>query len=723
MATRALTPLGLFALALVVRLLPWPTVLESGRVVFFGMDAWYHARRIRLALANGGWPPSFDPYLNFPHGAQPIWSPLFDAMAAWMLWPIHALTGTDGLERAAALLPPVLGAACVVVTWRLARSLFDGAVALVAGLLLSVLSAHYWYSQIGFLDHHVAVALAATLVLLVTTRTLGATSLLPFAATGALAGVCLLLWPGMLLHVGIAVLGLGVACLAAGEDARPLRGLVVLNAVAWVVVLPLGLSSSWTGWSAFSPAVVSYFQPWMFGALAAHAAVCLVLWPRVPSGFAARAAVATGVGIVLLGSSTLVFPELLDGLDEARRWLTKDEVFQGMVKESKPLFVTELGLDATKAELRLSRFVYLLPLALFFLARSARGEGDARRSSVLFLVFWVTALAVVTLLQKRFFNSLAPGYAIVLAWAAVACWRARPTWLRDRAALSVAAAAAVLALGLAPMLATYEGPVGNLVARASGRPMTVPKNELSRRVLIATAEWIRDNTPPAGSFLDPGAAPEYGVLAAWTYGHLLKYVAERPTIVGNFGDDVGEANLRRVTAYFASREEHAVPILDDLRARYVLVRTLGAVPPDWLAGAAMRKRLSVDDSPGLEQHRLLYESRLAGEYVDIGRSEYRVFERVAGARIVGRAPPGATVGARFEYVSNRGRRGVWRSEVVAGEDGHYTIRVPYASRGGPPGVRPEGPYRVGTAAASERVVVDETSVQTGRPIQGPDFTR
>ena len=215
--------------------------------------------------------------------------------------------------------------------------------------------------------------------------------------------------------------------------------------------------------------------------------------------------------------------------------------------------------------------------------------------------------------------------------------------------------------------------------------------------------------------------PEYGVLAPWGYGHLLKYVAQRPTVVGNFGDDVGEANLRRTTAYFASRELDAVGILKDLRARYVLVRTLGDVPAGRLHGEAMHQRLSVDDSPGLAHHRLLYESLLRGESLELGRSDYRVFERVEGARIVGRAPPGTDVRASLAYQSNRGRRGLYRSRTVADDDGRYELRVPYASRGGPPGVRPDGPYRIATEGGAADVVVDERAVRAGEVISGPEF--
>jgi asparagine N-glycosylation enzyme membrane subunit Stt3 len=276
---------------------------------------------------------------------------------------------------------------------------------------------------------------------------------------------------------------------------------------------------------------------------------------------------------------------------------------------------------------------------------------------------------------------------------------------------------------LLPSLRPYKLPIDNWVSVLRGEPRSVPVNELSRRGLLDTAMWIRHNTPPTDSPLDPAASPEYGLMAMWGYGHLLKYAAQRPTVVGNFGDDVGETNLGLMAAYFASTEPGAVEILDDLGARYVLVGTLNDPTAELRLGQAMRKRLSLDDSPGLKHHRLVFESRLDATWLEIGRSEYRVFERVPGAVIVGSARPGATVTARLGYESNRGRRGRFESSVTAGDQGRYEIRVPYATRGGPPGLRPDPTYRVASQGRTESVVVNERDVRAGAEIAGPHLSK
>lgn len=734
MAGRLLTPLGLFALALAIRLLPWPTVLESDRVVFFGMDAWYHVRRIQMALANGGWPPAFDPYLNFPHGAFPIWPPFFDAFAAAWVAPAQALWGWAAAERSAALLPPVLGALCVVVLYRLAVGLFDRVVALLAAGVLSLLSAHFWYSQIGFLDHHAAVALVTTGLLAAGIRLLerivepGARATGRAAGTGALAGGCLLVWPGTLLHVGILVATVGIAWLTRPSREEARRGALALAlcaAAAFAVTEAASWTSPWRGPLAFRPTLLSSFQPWLFASLGLCAGACAWLWRPGAAGhtLAGRRLQAVGVGALVTLGSFVLFPDLAAGLGEAWRWFAKDEVFQGLVKESKPLLVGEAGFDPHNAELRLSRWLYATPVALAALARHARRSEHPGA----WLVFaWVAVLAAATLLQRRFFNSLSPAYALLMAWALVSLLRALPGRVAGAPGWGVPARIAVVVIAVwlfVPTLAAYRLPAGNLVKRARGEAMTVPKNEISRRVLLEAATWLASSTPPTAAPLDPTARPAYGVLAPWGFGHLIKYVAKRPTVVGNFGDDVGEANLRRVDAYFASREPDAVRILDDLRARYVLLATLGEVDGERLRGEAMRKRLSVDDSPGLAHHRLVYESPLDERWSRIGRSELRIFERVEGARLVGRAPPGEPVVARLEYTSNRGRRGRFETGATAGSDGRYELRLPYATRGAPPALEPDPAYRVACGGRVASVVVQESAVRSGATLAGPDLRR
>ena len=71
---------------------------------------------------------------------------------------------------------------------------------------------------------------------------------------------------------------------------------------------------------------------------------------------------------------------------------------------------------------------------------------------------------------------------------------------------------------------------------------------MARQQQVAMARWIALRTPPTSGWIDPGEPPEYGVLAPWGLGHLIEYVARRPTVTNGFGDDIGEVLVYAVTA-------------------------------------------------------------------------------------------------------------------------------------------------------------------------------
>ncbi|MFP6605080.1 MAG: STT3 domain-containing protein [Myxococcota bacterium] len=618
-ASRA--PVFLFLFAFAIRCIPAPRLFGE-TVPPFGTDAYYHLRRVLFTLEN---PPAilgFDRYINFPHGGQPIWPPVFDWLLALVAWPVHA--GGDPasalrVESWLAWLPPILGAATVVLLYFLARRLFDPTTALVSAGILSLLSGHYWYSQIGFVDHHAAVALLSTGLLVLAVRLLdGMTEGRPgslAAATGVTLGALLLVWPGGLLHVLVletALLFYWGTRNSRPEACRAAMAAAVVNAVAVVVVAPFGIGQTWTNWSDFSPAVLSHFQPWLFSALAIHAAACAAIWRGTwGSAKTQRIAQSLAIGAALLLLSVWLIPALTTGAVEALRWLLKEETFQAVVVESKPLFAD----GTTVAEARLSRFVYLVPLAALALAWLSRGASN--RPALRLVVLQVVVLGAVTLLQRRFFNTFSVMVALCLGWTLVALFRAAQGRGAPRWATGTAVVTAAIWL-LLPVLESYRLPLRNLGEVLAGRSMTLPTAVQQRRSFAQAAVWLRENSPPTAGFLDAAVAPEYGVLAFWTHGHLVEYVARRPSIVNNFGDDLGGTNFLESYRFFQAGDAEAREIGSRLGVRYVLMRTKRNSPaPDSMA-ARMSAR-----TPDIDFARLVYDEpvNLAGD-----RSRIRVFE-------------------------------------------------------------------------------------------------
>jgi dolichyl-diphosphooligosaccharide--protein glycosyltransferase len=742
---RWLAPAALFIAAVAIRALPWRTVFVGDAVLLFDHDAYYHLRRIVWSVVHFPRVLDFDPYLNFPEGARAIWTPCFDWLVALLALPFAEPQQLGSIERVAVWVPPLLGGATVVALHALARRHFDAGTALLAGALLAVLSGHFWYSQLGFVDHHAAEALTATWLLAATMNLLDrearAQSLrLAVVVQGLALAAALLLWPGSLLYAAIAEAGLVAAWLAHAGAARAIafaRAFAGVQLVALAALLPLAAAAGPTPFGPWSPLVLSRFQPFAFAALAAIGAACALLWQRRPSLAATPQLRAACVGVAALAVVAPMLPEILPGAGDAWSWLGRRESFQAQVAESQPLLLDASGsaIDIGVAAARLSWFAFVSPLAL--LAAALWAWRRPARASLLLWVAWTAALLVVTLLQRRFFNSFSVCLALLFAWSACALrgWIARALADRDsaRRAATALLAAAVLAC-LVPVAESYRLPVAALFDDAARGPVHVAPSLVRRRAMLELAIWMSRRTPATAGWLDPTRRPGYGVLAPWEIGHILQYVARRPSVVDNFGDDLGEAGFERARAYFASEEPAASQILDELGARYVVAQReppfLGPVPDersmfaslyyfDGSASPAGEGSLASLQVPALERHRLVYESTLQLAVAPDAPAFYKVFEHVAGARVEGLAPPHTSVEARLGLRTNRGRELVIRTSTRADAQGRYRLRLPYSNRGEPPSVRTAPAWELACENEQATLVVEEVQVRSGGSLAGP----
>jgi asparagine N-glycosylation enzyme membrane subunit Stt3 len=655
------------------------------------------------------------------------------------------------LERLAIWVPPLLGAATVVALYFLAQRHFGSSVAWIAGAVLSVLSAHFWYSQVGFIDHHAAVALATTLVLAAAMALLERSSREPLGlrpglcsagATGGAIGAAILLWPGCLLHVGLVemgLLGFLLRCSRREEADGFARRLALLHGVAFLLVFPFGVASSSSQWGRVSPLVLSAFQPWLFGAAALFGAACAACWrcERAGGTRASRAVSALAIGALLLGVSGWLLPGLPSGAADAWEWFAKRDSFQAQVAESSPLFFAGSQFTLAMAFTRLSIFVLLAPVALGVAYAAVRR--DRHRAPVLLFLWWTLCLSVATAYQKRFFNSASVAIALLLALSV--CWVyqklpssvIRRPWRRRLAKGALALATAILLL---PVLWSYWPYFANQIGRFSDRPLLVDPHTRSQVALVEMANWLRLHTPETSGWLDPTVRPEYGILAPWTIGHVLEYEARRPAVTDNFGDDVGRKNYLLALRYYQSEEDAAADLLDRLGVRYVVAQYApNYLGEDPVPGSMFFSLFRHDGSafepspderqqpalPALERHRLIYESPPLAYTTPPRDSIFKVFEYVPGARVVGRAAPGAKLRATLPVRTNRGREFSYTANAVASRDGTYEFRFPYANSGGPRSVRVGRRYTLECGGVAARVRVDELAVSTGARIQGPDL--
>jgi asparagine N-glycosylation enzyme membrane subunit Stt3 len=604
-----------------------------------------------------------------------------------------------------------------------------------------VLSGHFWYSQLGFVDHHAAEALAATLLLAAAMHLLdrearAACLAGPAFGLGLALAAALLVWPGSLLYVAIAEGGLAVALIAARGAVRAAalaRAFAGAQAVALVAVLPFAAASGPTRFGPWSPLVLSRFQPFAFAALAFAGALCAALWRRRPAWAERSGTRAACLGLAALAPATALLPELARGAAEAWSWLARREAFQAQVAESQPLLLGAGGFDPAMAAVRLSWFAFAAPLVLA--AALAWAWRRPVRAPLLLWLGWTASLLAATLAQRRFFNAFSVPLALLFAWAVRAADARLAAALEpERRRVARAALAAGVLACLAPVAWSYRLHLAALFEDPARGPIHVAPSLVRRRAMLEMAIWMSRRTPPTAGWLDAAREPDYGVLGPWEIGHILQYVARRPTVVDNFGDDVGERGFEQARRYYASPEPAASRILDELRVRYVIAQRdppfLGPAPDERSTFAALyyfdgsERELPAaagapDVLPAFERHRLVYESRLRLAAAPDAPPFYKVFEHVAGARIEGRARPGAWVRAQLGLRTNRGRELAYRTRARADAAGRYRLRVPYASRGGPPSVRAEPAWELACDGERASLVVDESAVRSGAALGGP----
>jgi dolichyl-diphosphooligosaccharide--protein glycosyltransferase len=639
-------------------------------------------------------------------------------------------------------LPPVLGALTVVLLYYLARSHVSSRVALLAGGLLVIMPAHYWYSQLGFVDHHVAVSLLTTLVLWATMNLLrcepsGAASPWPLLRGGMLLGLALATavatWPGSLIHVAIVQAGLVVCLLFTFDRARAVawaRAFALCHAVAALLLSPLSLGQEWGHWGNFTPVVLSNFQPAYFAAGALAFGLTGELWRRwnACERRVARIVSAALLGAGLLAAAFAILPTMRVAALDAWMWFAKVEEFQAAVVESEPLIGGAAFSDWWMPIRLLTPFIYLAPIPCVLIAWAGR-----RSRERLFLAAWTLALFVATLNQRRFMNSYSVAHALLMAWVSWACidWaRARLSTASalKRRALGLLAGALLLAV-VAPSVLDYTPHLLNLRSRLRGEAPTLMFVSHHGRLVVDSARWLRKNSAPLG-------VRGYSVLGPWGDGHILKYVAARPVVQDNFGDDVAPENFALAEEYFSAlREEEALEIIAPLRTRYVLVRSTGSghggeYGPSSIFNKLYLLRGSHDRLirrgsgeivvvPSLKRHRLVYESPPADQGKRSRGSFVKIFEVVAGARVVGDARPGAVVLVKLDVESRHGEPFEYRSATRADETGRYTLRLPYSNERFSPDVKVGQRYAIASERRRGEIAISEEAVRRGSSMEGP----
>lgn len=688
--------LGIFAVAAWVRISHFREVFVGKEVLPGEMDCYHHLRRMLRALADFPHVPSFDPLLNWPEGGHSAWPPGFDQLGALLA----VVTGSAGdlAEAAHAIvyLPVLLGLVAILVTMRLQSRLLEDApdvpwLALGAGLVFALLPQSISISSLARTDHHVLEAMDVGLLTLWLLWSLDLSVMPSAAKLGSavrfeIAGALLVTasihcFGGTLLYVGIATaVQIGVSLWAptsAGAHARRLLGsggpAFAAAAVALALLARPQVAAHGNVIHHFYP---SYLQPILVavGAVGASlsalaAGILRAEAPHSPARYPGPALVArrtlllAGTALPLLLGVAAAVPhgsaEVVTGL---RDWLGKQDPYMASIDECRPLFMPGSIFSAAAWTRIYQYYGYIgllspvfMPLGAWEALRENRGRGAC------FIGVTLPVLGL-TLEQSRFGRALIICIAIWTVLGLRCIGRtlvartalARGAWAaegRGTGAFVLAALALAVAVDARLRLFFPEAPGGELspIAEAS--------------------IFLRDHTPAVK------AGARSGVLSPWDLGFVVMQLAERPVASSGFGPYISRASYDAVEAAWRGDEAQMVALMDARDLGYVVAGAAniatGVRPPDGRIAFSQggldaeyfqRVPLSplIIGGSGIPElgvrHLAHLSPRFASTQLVSGVAapvpRLWVFERVAGARLVGSAAPGATIVARLALDAN-----------------------------------------------------------------------
>lgn len=752
---------SLFLVALSIRAIGVPTVFSTiGVQLPYAGDAYYHLRRIWYSVARFPEVLSFDRYVSFPDGSQIIWPAAFDWTIAAVIRLFVDPTDQQAVESLAVWVPALLGAATTGVLALFANRFYGSGAGWLAGLLYCVLPMSFIFSQLGMVDHHVAVALLTTLMLWLVCENFdrderaeswAAALVAPSARLGVAVGFAMAatisMWPGALIHVGLLQLAIGLRWLLA-EDRAVARAralsFAMTQMIAAACLAPFTFGVLWSEYGSWSPLVLSSFQPVYLASAASMILAAQLLHEGDFFGASRGRRTASALGLAMTGVilPLIIFAPLREAIVFAGGWFTHGEVSLGLIFEMQPILATAGHFDPSFAIDRFGAAFIVLPLAWLYLARRAI---ETRSWPHGLILFWSLAFMALTLRQWRFGNTFAVIYVVLLG-AVLAEWLQQ---LRRR--IGERPLRPVLEISIILILVAWSGiafsgfyrPIlrKSVNAIASEEQKKLGPLHPARRIYDEAGRWIAEQTPKTTGYLDARGTPEYAVLANTSVGHLLRYRAERPMIQDNFGPYAGRRSFDAAAAYYASRdEEAAIEVLERLGVRYVVGGAGGAgstagLEPDamalrlWKEYGSFSPRRKGRPVSGLSRHRLLFHADTASPRLKsrplTGRRRFEgvgVWEIVSGATIEGRAEPGAVIRLSLQLATTSNAQHVYRRKAVTDDGGRYRFVVPYSTDVPfSPDVRALRPYRIESSRLEERLVVREEDVLSGEVIRGPDL--
>ena len=705
------------------------SLTEKG-IILPGYDEYYHMRRILYTVSHFPNTLWFDSYLNYPHGFEVTWPPLWDQISAAFSLILGQRT-QGGVEMAASIMPVLIGCLAIIVIYYLMKELFSSRVAMLAAFMTALAPTYLLYTMFGAIDHHcLEVLLQLGSILFVGLALSRKEKRYVFAVLAGLTMAALAYtWEGADIYLGIFLIYAAVEMtidLWKGSSTSITREmtttLLAAYGVALILVLPFW-NTDWMGASSLGLAAMIAALAIMF-ALSHVLAARRLPWTAFPLGifvlvvlFALLSTILGGLfglsDLIHSGISFLLSGEMTGEISEAEPLIYNADTFYTVVFSS-------LGLNLLFSVAGMAAMVAVI-----------RQSDASRRPGQLLLLIWAIYAIVITFGQARFLylSTIVIGVLISVLFFTLLDLAKRylaekghksPTWLP-------------LILLLILVLPT----LAETIPFAENTPPAVEGD------WYQSLAWLKENSNTTSYFDNPDRNGEYSVMSWWDYGNWILYLSKRPVVANNF--QVGADDAARF--YLSESEENATAVLDARGSRYVMTdydmiygklpalttwaneslntymalnesgSQVEAVPLKRLFNTTLA-RLHFFDGAGMSHFRLIYES---SSFVGSNppTSKVKIFEYVPGALIRIKAGQDQRAGVLLNMTSNQGRSFTYVNEATP-NNGEYDVRVPY-STDHEYGTYALGPYLVFSGnekgVKMQNIMVSDRDVLEGRTIE------
>ncbi|HNU40312.1 MAG TPA: STT3 domain-containing protein [Methanothrix sp.] len=672
-------------LGLLLRFLAGKNFLTENGILLPGYDEFYHMRRILYTVQNFPDTLWFDSYLNYPHGWENVWPPLYDQICAAFCLLLGQNT-RPGVEMAASFMPIIFGTITTIVVYFLIREIFDHRTAILASLMTVLAPTYLQYTRFAAMDHHsleVLFLLSALLFLILAFCRQEKRYIFAVLAGISLAALAYT-WHGATLYLAIIPVYGAIEIAMALKNKRSWQAtamaLILALAVAIILILPYR-NAAWLRPSFMGIVAV-------FGAMAVISALGYIVakknmsWKAFPLGI-----IILSLAFVLILSSGLLE---LGGLIKFGLELIWGGSWIGMISEAEPLIYDWLTFKQVLfSGLGLNLLFAFAGLAVILIY--IRNSQEGRRQGLMILLLWAVFSIALTFGQLRFLymSTISMGILIsILFFYLLDLIRDRLGESNQRSILP-----AILILFLFLTLPSIAE-VANTVTYSD--PMI--KGDWQESMA-----WLKENSNATSFFDAPVKTPEYSVMCWWDYGNWIMYMAERPVVASNFQAGWEDA----AKFYLSESEENATALLDERGSKYVFLDhsmaygKLGAIanwahedlttyfmaqdysgtqitviPTQRLFNTTLGK-LYYFDAAGTGHFRLIYESRtFLGE--NPAKAQVKIFEYVPGALIRVRTGADQKVGCVLNMTSNQDRPFIYANQA-APKNGVMEMRVPYST--------------------------------------------